>query len=84
MTDKPTSKPSDLQGEGNYDAARRYRKAQETFAKSGQAQAKAKEAEAALDGPEGAELEAARHKAARGEPVEEAAAKRGPDRPMAR
>lgn len=49
-----------IQGEGNYDAARRYRKEQEAFAKTGPVEQKAKEAEEALDGPEGEELERAR------------------------
>ena len=49
-----------IQGEGNYDAARRYRKEQESFAKRGPVEKKAKEAEEALDGPEGEELERAR------------------------
>jgi hypothetical protein len=51
---------NEIQGEGNYDAARRYRKEQEEFAKSGQVERKAKEAEDALEGPEGEELERAR------------------------
>lgn len=49
-----------IQGEGNYDAARRYRKAQEEFARSGKVDEAAHEAEDALDGPDGAELEQAR------------------------
>jgi hypothetical protein len=63
MTDRP-----DIQGEGDYDAARRYRKAQEDFAQTGPVEKKAREAEDALDGPEGAELEAARKETAKGEP----------------
>ena len=49
-----------IQGEGNYDAARRYRKAQEDFARSGKVDKAAHEAEEAIEGPEGAELERAR------------------------
>ncbi|HEY4030453.1 MAG TPA: hypothetical protein VGM25_08925 [Caulobacteraceae bacterium] len=50
-----------MQGEGNYDAARRYRKGQEDFAKqTSRVDKAAHEAEDALDGPEGAELERAR------------------------
>ncbi len=49
-----------MQGEGNYDAARKYDAEQEAFAKSGKVDEAAKEAEAALDGVEGAELEKAR------------------------
>lgn len=54
------NQPEGIQGEGNYDAARRYRKEQETFARSGKVDKAAHEAEDALDGPEGAELERAR------------------------
>jgi hypothetical protein len=49
-----------IQGEGNYDAARRYQKEQHEFAKSGKAEKKAREAEDALDSPEGEDLERAR------------------------
>ena len=49
-----------IQGEGNYDAGRRYQKEQHEFAKSGKVEPKAREAEDALDGPEGEELERAR------------------------
>jgi hypothetical protein len=69
MTQSPKPEP-DIQGEGNYDAARRYRKAQEEFARSGKVEQKAREAEDALDGPEGAELEKARQESAEGEPLE--------------
>jgi hypothetical protein len=55
MTDK-----SKIQGEGNYDAARKFDEEERAFVKSGQVEKKAKEAEDALDGPEGAELERAR------------------------
>ncbi|MGZ5986598.1 MAG: hypothetical protein ACXWK7_16845 [Caulobacteraceae bacterium] len=55
-----------IQGEGNYDAARRYRKGQEEFAKSGKVDKAAHEAEDALDGPEGAELERARRETGEG------------------
>lgn len=48
------------QGEGDYEAARRFREAEEKFAKEGPVEQKAHEAEEALDGPEGAELERAR------------------------
>jgi len=57
---------SDLQGEGNYDAARRYRKAQEDFAKSGKVDKAAHDAEDAIEGPEGAELERARRETGEG------------------
>jgi hypothetical protein len=48
------------QGEGNYEADRHFRKEQAEFAKSGKVEPKAREAEEALDGPEGEELERAR------------------------
>lgn len=57
-----------VQGEGDYEAARRYRKAQEDFAKSGRVADKAREAGDALNGSEGAELEAARKETAKGKP----------------
>jgi len=50
----------DIQGEGNYDAARKFDEEERAFVKSGQVEQKAKEAEDALDGPEGEELERAR------------------------
>ena len=55
MTDK-----KDIQGEGNYDAARKFDAEERAFVKSGQVEQKAKEAEEALDGPEAEDLERAR------------------------
>jgi hypothetical protein len=55
MTDK-----NQIQGEGNYDAARRFDEEERKFVKSGQVEQKAKEAEEALEGPEAEELERAR------------------------
>ena len=49
-----------IQGEGNYDAGRRYQAEQHKFAESGKVEEKAREAEDALDGPEGEDLEQAR------------------------
>ena len=57
---------NEIQGEGNYDAARRYRAEQEKFAKSGKVDKRAHEAEDALEGPEGAELEKARQETGKG------------------
>ena len=54
-----------IQGEGDYDAARRFREAEEKFIKNGPIEQKAKEAREALDGPEGAELEEARIESAK-------------------
>jgi hypothetical protein len=55
MTDKDKIPPSQIQGEGNYAAARKF-----DDEEKGGVEAKAKEAEQALDGPEGADLEKAR------------------------
>jgi hypothetical protein len=49
-----------IEGEGSYTGARQYQKAQHEFAKSGKVDKAAHEAEDALDGPEGEELERAR------------------------
>jgi hypothetical protein len=56
-------------GEGDYDSARRFDAEERSFVKSGQVEKKAREAEQALDGPEGADLEAARRAAAEGHSV---------------
>jgi len=55
MTDKDR-----IQGEGNYDAARKFDAEERAFVKSGQVEKKAREAEDALDGPEAEDLEKAR------------------------
>lgn len=55
MTDK-----NQIQGEGNYDAAREFDAEERAFVKKGGVERKAQEAEEALDGPEGEELERAR------------------------
>jgi hypothetical protein len=60
MTDKSKNPGKDIQGEGNYDAARKFDAEERAFVKSGQVEQKAKEAEEALDGPEAEELERAR------------------------
>lgn len=57
-----------IQGEGDYESARRYQKDQHEFAKSGEVEKKAREAEDALDGPEGEELERARKETGEGRP----------------
>jgi hypothetical protein len=49
-----------IQGEGNYDAARKFDKDERDFIKKGTVEQKAREAEQALDGPEGEQLEQAR------------------------
>jgi hypothetical protein len=55
---------TDRKGEGSYDGAEQYRKAQHEFAKSGKVEKKAREAAEALDGKEGKELEKARKQTA--------------------
>jgi len=55
----PKSAPKDkVQGEGDYDAARRYDKGAEKFVadRKGQIEKLAEDAEQALEGPEGDEL----------------------------
>ncbi len=55
-----------VQGEGDYVSAKRYQKAQHEFAQNGPVEQKAREAEEALDGPEGADLEEARKQTGEG------------------
>jgi hypothetical protein len=49
-----------IEGEGSYEAARRFDEAEAKFVKDGPVARKAREAEEALNGPEGEELEKAR------------------------
>ncbi len=80
MTDKPSD--DGIQGEGNYDAARRFREAEEAFVKDGPVEQKAREAAQALDGPEAADLEAARRSTGAGEThLREKAPRREGDHP---
>ena len=67
MPDPRPTDPMPMQGEGDHIGARKFDAEQTAFAKSGKVAAKAAEAKEALDGPGGAELEAARAKSARGE-----------------
>lgn len=53
-----------IQGEGNYDAARKFDAEERAFVKKGDYEKKAREAEEALDSPEGEDLEKARRKTA--------------------
>ena len=55
-----------IQGEGNYDAARKFDKDQRDFVAKGDVEKKAREAEQALDGPEAEELEQARRETGEG------------------
>lgn len=49
-----------IQGEGDYEAARRFDAEERAFVEKGGIEPKAREAEQALDGPEGEDLERAR------------------------
>ena len=64
--DKAAGAPN-IQGEGDYEAARKFDKEERSFVESGKVEAGAKAAREALDGPEAADLEAARQSSARGE-----------------
>jgi len=62
MTDK-----SRIQGEGDYEAAKRFDDAERAFVETGPVKQKAREAEEALDGPEGAGVERAGTESGKGE-----------------
>lgn len=66
MADDKIPQDSKIQGEGDYVSAKRYQKEQHDFARNGPVEQKAREAEAALDGPEGAALEEARKETGEG------------------
>jgi hypothetical protein len=55
-----------IQGEGDYVSGRKYQEMQHEFAEKGPVEEKAREAEQALDGPEGEELEEARRETGEG------------------
>ena len=55
-----------IQGEGDYISGKKYQEMQHEFAEKGPVKQKAREAEEALDGPEGAELEQARRQTGEG------------------
>jgi hypothetical protein len=55
-----------VQGEGNYDAGRRFQRDERAFIENGDVEGKAKEAREAIDGPEGPELERARRETGEG------------------
>jgi hypothetical protein len=56
-----------IQGEGDYISGKKYQDMQHEFAKNGPVEEKAREAEEALDGPEGEAIEQARQEAAEGD-----------------
>ena len=64
MTQHREGQPEGIQGEGNYVAGRRFQKEETEFAKTGPVEQKAIEAEEALKGPEGEDLERARRETA--------------------
>ena len=68
MANTPHTQDSGIQGEGNYDAARKFDQDERDFIKKGGVEKKAREAEQALDGEEGADLEKARKDSAKGDP----------------
>ena len=55
-----------IQGEGDYISGKKYQEMQHEFAKKGDVEKKAREAEEALDGPEAEELEEARRETGEG------------------
>ncbi len=55
-----------IQGEGDYISGKKYQEMQHEFAEKGPVAEKAREAEEALDGAEGEELERARREAGDG------------------
>ena len=67
MADPDNAKTGQVQGEGDYVAARKFQKDESAFASHPDEVARAaKAAEDALDGPEGEELERARTETAKG------------------
>ncbi len=67
MTASDDAKPGQVQGEGDYVSARKFQKEETAFAGDADKVAKGgKAAEAALEGPEAAELERARVETAKG------------------
>ena len=68
MANTPDTPKSDIQGEGNYEAARQFDKDERDFIAKGGVEKKAREAEQALDGEEGEALEKARKDSAKGDP----------------
>lgn len=66
MSDPKKNDP-DLQGEGNYDASRRYREGLEQSVKQGRSEELGEKAKKALEGPEGDELKKADEKGKKGQ-----------------
>ncbi len=69
MDTKKTSEPKkspDLQGEGNYDATKKYDNGLTDYLKKGTSDEAAEKARRAIDGPEGEELRLAEQEAKKG------------------
>ena len=66
MADTPRKTINPVQGEGDNASAKRFDNEEAAFVHSGKVAAAARAADAALDGPEGVELEAARQASAKG------------------
>lgn len=62
-------KSKEVQGEGNYDATRRYNEGVKKSVEKGNAEELAMKAKKALEGPEGDELREAEEKGREGEPT---------------
>jgi hypothetical protein len=71
-----------VQGEGNYDASRRYDQGVKQSVEKGDAAELAEKAKKALEGPEGDELRKAEEKGKAGEPGKQD--KHGADKPVAK
>ena len=79
MTQNREGQPEGIQGEGNYEAGRRFQKEERAFVETGPVEQKAKEAEQALDGPEGDELERARRETGERGAIDKGLTNRSPD-----
>jgi len=66
MPDKKPPREGEVQGEGDYVAGRRFQQAERSFVETGPVERKAREAAAALEGPEAEELEEARRTSGEG------------------
>ena len=79
MTQNREGQPEGVQGEGNYEAGRRFQAEETRFVKTAPVEKLATEAEEALDGPEGEELERARTETAQRGALDKGLTNRSPD-----
>jgi hypothetical protein len=79
MTENREGQPEGIQGEGNHEAGRRFQDEERKFVETGAVEQKAKEAEEALDGPEGEELERARKETGQRGAMDQGLTNRSPD-----